>query len=139
MENVTREVITDLYPLYLSGDASADTRRLVEACLKADPEMLRTLETSGGNPLAGRAAPSLPPDLELKTLGQVKKRLFGPMWLMRFAIMFSCFAFGRIVADTSFDVSPRNFIVTAVIALCFWVAFLVKLFRGRKAVLVRLR
>jgi hypothetical protein len=138
MENITPEIIADLYPLYASGDASADTCRLVEAYLKEDPEMLPTLEI-GRDPLAGQAAPSLPPDLELKTLGQIKRKLFGPMWLMCFAIMFSCFAFGRIVADTSFDVSPRRFIVTAVIALCFWVAFFVKLFRGRRAVLVRLR
>jgi|ERR1700690_67016 len=139
MENITREIITDLYPLYLSGDASADTRRLVEDYLKEDSEILRTLEQSGRDPLAGQAAPSLPPDLELKTLKQLRRKLLGPMWLMRFAIMFSCLAFGRIVADTSFDVSPRNFIVTAVIALCFWVAFFVKLFRGQRTVLVRLR
>jgi hypothetical protein len=139
MENITREIITDLYPLYVSGDASADTRRLVEAYMKEDPEILRTLEEAGRDPIAVQAAPSLPPDLELKTLARVKRRLLGPMWLLRFAILFSCFSFGRIVADTSFDVSPRGFIVTAVIALCFWVAFFVKLFRGQRAVLVRLR
>src|SRR5258708_33891667 len=115
MENVTREIIADLYPLYVSGDATADTRRLVEAYLNEDPEMKRTLET-GRDPLAAQTAPSLPPDLELKTLKQLKRKLLGPMWLMRFAILFSCFAFGRIVADTSFDVSPRGFIVTAAIA-----------------------
>jgi hypothetical protein len=43
------------------------------------------------------------------------------------------------VADTSFDASPRQVIITAAIAACFWIAFLVKLFRGRRAVLVRLR
>lgn len=31
MENVTRDVITDLCQLYVSGEASADTRTLVEA------------------------------------------------------------------------------------------------------------
>jgi hypothetical protein len=53
--------------------------------------------------------------------------------------MFSCFAFGRIVADTSFDVSPRNFIIMASIAAVFWVAFFVKLLRSRQAFIIRPR
>ena len=31
--------------------------------------------------------------------------------------------FGRIISDTSWDVSPRNFIITAAIAMAFWIAF----------------
>jgi hypothetical protein len=55
------------------------------------------------------------------------------------AIVFTMQAFGRIVSDTSFTVSPRNFIATAVVAAVFWVVFLVRLFRGRREVLVRVR
>jgi hypothetical protein len=33
-------------------------------------------------------------------------------------------AIGRIVSDTSFDVSPRKFIATAVVAALSWVVFL---------------
>lgn len=36
--NATRDVITDLLPLYFSGEASADTRAMVEEFFKADPE-----------------------------------------------------------------------------------------------------
>ena len=43
------------------------------------------------------------------------------------AMLFSGFAFGRIVSDTSWDVSPRNFIITASIAAVFWVAFFARL------------
>ena len=137
-ERYAREIIADLYPLYLSGDASPDTRRLVEAFVKEDPDFLPMLGETGRDSLGGLIPPALSPDHELKTLARVKRRLLGPIWMMQFAIIFSCFAFGRIVADTSLDVSPRNFIVTATIAVGFWVAFFVKLFRGRKAVLVRL-
>jgi hypothetical protein len=138
MENITREIITDLYPLYVSGDASPDTKRLVEAYVKEDAEFLPTLGEAGRDPLAAYAPPTLSSDHELKTLARVKRHLLGPIWALQLAIIFSCFAFGRIVSDTSFDVSPRKFIVTAVIAVCFWVWFFVKLFRGRRAVLVRL-
>ena len=51
----------------------------------------------------------------------------------------SCLALGRIVSDTSFDVSPRKFVVTASIDVCVWIAFFVKLIRGRRHFLVRVR
>jgi hypothetical protein len=37
---ITRNVIADLLPLYEAGEASADTRALVEEFLKADPTLL---------------------------------------------------------------------------------------------------
>ena len=50
------------------------------------------------------------------------------------AMIFSGFAFGRIVSDTSWDVSPVNFIVMATIAGAFWVAFFTRLVWVRKSV-----
>ena len=139
MENVTRDVIVDLWPLYASGEASRDTRGLVEAFLREDPEFARDLRQHASGPLPGHDVPSLPPDHELKTLARIKRRLSGPSWLWRLALIFTCLAFGRIVSDTSFDVSPRAFIATAVVAAGFWAAFLVKVFRGRREVLIRVR
>jgi anti-sigma factor RsiW len=139
MENVTRDVIVDLWPLYVSGEASQDTRRLVEAFLSDDPEFARELRQDARGPLTDHDVPSLTPDHELRTLAQIKRRLMGPRWLLVLAMVFTMQAFGRIVSDTSFDVSPRKFIATAVVAACFWVAFLVRLFYGRREVLVRMR
>jgi hypothetical protein len=139
MTGVTRDVIIDLWPVYASGEATADTRALVDTFLARDPELARSLQEGGDNLLASCEVPSLPPDHQLKTLDRVRRRLRGPIWLLQFAIMFSCFAFGRIVSDTSWDVSPRGFIVTALIAAGFWIAFLVVLFRGRRSVLIRLK
>jgi hypothetical protein len=39
--NVTRDVIYDLLPAYFAGDASDDTRALVEAYFATDPEFAR--------------------------------------------------------------------------------------------------
>jgi hypothetical protein len=139
MENVTRDVIVDLWPLYVSGEASQDTRRLVEAFLREDKEFARELKQDAGGPLTSQDVPSLTPDHELRTMAQIKRRLVGPRWLLLLAMVFTMQAFGRIVSDTSFDVSPRKFIPTAVVAACFWVAFLVRLFYGRREVLVRIR
>lgn len=139
MEDVTRDIITDLYPLYVSGEASADTRRLVEEFLKRDTEFARSLNEANRDLLPVYPPPPLPPDHELKTLQRARRYLAGPVWLLQLAMIFSSLAFARIVSDTSFDVSPRKFIITAAIAVLFWIAFFVKLYRGRRAVLLRWR
>jgi len=61
--------------------------------------------------------------------------LRGLPWLRQFAILFSALAFGRIVSDTSWDVSPRNFIIHVVIAAIFWIAYCVSLWRLRRKVM----
>jgi hypothetical protein len=124
--NVTREVISDLWPVYVSGEASADTRALVEAFLRQDQEFARVLQGRGDEDLRRQDAVRPSPDREAQALRRTKRLLHGWDWLVFLAMLFSCFAFGRIVSDTSWDVSPVNFIVMASIAVSFWVAFLVK-------------
>jgi hypothetical protein len=134
--DVSSAVISDLWPVYASGEASPDARALVEAFLAADPAFAQTLRDSSGVTLGVAKAPALSPDHELKTLALTKRRLRGYLWLLQLAIAFSCFAFGRIVSDTSWDVSPRNFIITASIAGVCWIAFFVSLMRIRARVLI---
>jgi anti-sigma factor RsiW len=133
--NVTRQVINDLWPVYAAGEASADTRALVEAFLRQDPAFARALQEQSAEPIPEQEIPRMPLDLEAKALRRTQRLLLGFDWTIFFAIMFSCFAFGRIVADTSWDVSPVNFIVTASIAVVFWVAFFVRLVWVRRQVL----
>jgi hypothetical protein len=40
--DVTRDVVTDLLPIYFSGEASTDTKRLVESYFRQDPDFERT-------------------------------------------------------------------------------------------------
>jgi hypothetical protein len=133
--NVTRQVINDLWPLYVAGEASADTRALVEAFFQQDPEFAKALQEDGDEPMLLHEIPKLPPDQEAKALRRTKRLLHGWDWTLFMAILFSCFAFGRIVADTSWDASPANFIATASIAAAFWVAFFVRLLLVRRQVL----
>jgi len=53
--NISRDVVKDLIAVYLAGDASADTRALVESYLKTDPELAKDVEA------AGHATLGLPP------------------------------------------------------------------------------
>jgi len=135
--NVTRQVISDLWPLYAAGEASAATRALVDDFLAADPSFAAALRESSGVVL-GPVGLDLPPDHELKALARTRRALagWGHLWLLQLALLFSCFAFGRIVSDTSWDVSPRNFIITACIAAGFWIAFCVQLIRARARILI---
>jgi hypothetical protein len=132
--NVTREVISDLWTLYSSGEASADTRALVDAFLQQDPEFAALLKGRGEEALLRYDVSGLPPDREAQALRKTKRLLHGWDWLLFMAMLFSGFAFGRIVSDTSWDVSPVNFIVMATIAVAFWIAFFTRLVWVRKSV-----
>jgi hypothetical protein len=134
--NVTRDVINDLWPLYAAGEASTDTRALVEAFLRADPEFAELLHRRDEEGLLGHELPRLPPDHEARALRRTKRLLHGWDWTLSLAMIFSCLAFGRLVSDTSWDVSPVNFIVVASIAAVFWAAFFTRLVWVRKRVYV---
>jgi hypothetical protein len=72
---ITRNVIADLMPLYEAGEASADTRELVEAFLKADPTLLAAPPVDQ----ALKSAPAPPVELERRralerTVSLLKKR-----------------------------------------------------------------
>ena len=101
---IARSVIVDLWPAYASGEASQDTRALVDAFLRDDPELARQLRE---DPLGTLEAPMPSPDLEMRALTKARRRLGGFRSLLFMAMLFSCMAFGRIVSDTSFNVSPR--------------------------------
>jgi hypothetical protein len=134
--NITRHVISDLWPLYVSGEAHADTKALVDTFLASDREFARELHETSGVTLGAETGPSLPAEHELNTLARIRRRIWGPAWILQLAMVFSGLAFGRIVSDTSWDVSPRNFIVLASVAFVFWTTFVVILVRNRARILI---
>ena len=69
--NVTREVINDLWPVYAAGEASTDTRALVEAFLQQDPEFARLVQGRGEEALLRQIPAGLPPDSEAQALRQL--------------------------------------------------------------------
>lgn len=70
---VTRDVIKDLLTVHLAGEASADTRVLVEEWLRTDPELARQANAAGGTDLP--AVPALPPTLEKQALDRTRRQL----------------------------------------------------------------
>ena len=85
--NVTREVIVDLLPVYLSGEASPATRSLVEEYMKQDAELAQRVRLQWEDSFA-RLAP--PPELEMRSLRRTHHLLALQKWL--FAIGIGLFA-----------------------------------------------
>jgi predicted anti-sigma-YlaC factor YlaD len=87
--DVTREVILDLLPLYLAGEASPATRALVEEYLEGDPELAERIRLQGAESFEKVAPSALPPDLELRSLRRTRRLLGWQRWLFGLAIAFT--------------------------------------------------
>jgi hypothetical protein len=75
---ITRDVITDLLPAYLTGEASADTRALIEEYLEEDREFARIIEHSKEErikEMLGTNQLILPVSHEVETLSRLRARL----------------------------------------------------------------
>jgi anti-sigma factor RsiW len=74
--NVTDDVLNDLLTLYLAGEASADTRALIEDRARREPAFADRLAAARAVDLAA-ALPATPPDdLELQALARTRQTLF---------------------------------------------------------------
>ena len=70
---VTRDVVSDLWPLYQSGEASADSRALIDAFLARNDQFAASLQESDR---LIRAMPTvrLSPDAERRLLHEASER-----------------------------------------------------------------
>jgi hypothetical protein len=135
--NVTRHVISDLWPLYESGEASPDTRAVVEAFLAQDQAFAATLRDSAGIDLRHAETPALPPDHELVSLRETQRHVSGYGSLFVCALLISFLALGRaVIADLLGLALPGEFLWMAGLALVFWIAFVAKLWWNRARLLI---
>ena len=127
--NVTQNVIHDLLPAYLAGEASADTVALVEEFLRQDPDLVRTVEALRANPLPDLPA-ALRPTREKETLTVTKKLLRLRGTLMGLAIFMTLlplrfrFGDGRIRWTFLQEMPPETTALICLGALACWGGFL---------------
>jgi anti-sigma factor RsiW len=127
--NITRDVIRDLIPPYLAGEASADTRALVEQFLASDPEFARTVAREPARFAAAPIPHTLTKEIEMRTIEETKRTVKLQSVVMACAMMFSAipFAFGKIddrgVRWLWID-APLGAVISAVIGLAFWAVYL---------------
>lgn len=69
---ITREVILDLLPLYISNECSEDTRKLVEEFMETDPEITKIALQSAMSELPGNIPSPLTEEDKLKAYKKSK-------------------------------------------------------------------
>ncbi len=122
---ITREVVKDLLPVYGAGEASSDTRALVEEWLRSDPELARQLELAEGVTLP-EVKPLLP-TAEKQALDRARRHLRWRMVLFGLAAYVSSLPFSVTFGSRGYEGLLVHHwterIVVASIAAVLWVAF----------------
>src|SRR6185436_17778238 len=77
---ITRDIVLDLLPLYLAGEASSDTRALVEESLKTDPELARLAREDPSSALLPHVPLAPQPDTEMKAFTRTRRALYLQDW-----------------------------------------------------------
>ncbi len=88
MDSISKNIILDLLPTVLAGEASEESKDLVEAYAQHDPEIAEYLRTNTlEDDLISRKI-DVPDDLEMKTLRHVRRRVRRQMWVVATATAF---------------------------------------------------
>jgi hypothetical protein len=131
---ITRDIAKDLLPLYVAGEASADSRAAVEAVLREDGELRRLAEALGANAAPVASAGALPPDR--LALGRTKALLRRRSWLLALALFFTGLPLACAFDDTGVRFlvirdAPSAGIAALAAAVGCWSAFWVANRRAR--------
>lgn len=103
---VTRDVVIDLLPVYMAGEASADTRKLVEEFIKKDPLFAAQVEFERGR------AFSLPPTPPPATSSEKEALAATQRWLkQRTSTMVVAAIFTVLPLTFSFNESGITFLL----------------------------
>ena len=124
------EVIQDLLPLYLAGEASPATRRLVDEHLAADPELARLARAAADPEFALVATPSASPapTAAKSALDATRRRLRRRSWLMGCAIFTTLLPFSMHGNETGIQFfllrdAPGTAALSFAAAAGLWLAF----------------
>lgn len=125
--NVTREIVKDLLPLYVAGEASEESRAAVEEWLRTDPELAR-LAAELRDDAAPPPATGVPQGSGQTALAATKALLRRRSWLLALALLFT-----GLPASFAFDGGGLRFFmlrdaplmssISLATALGLWIAF----------------
>jgi anti-sigma factor RsiW len=88
---ITKDVIKDLLPVYLAGEASNDTRAFLEDYLRSDPALAAEVRAQAETSAALLSSPSTtarPPDHEGATFERIRKHTQHRNQFKVFALLF---------------------------------------------------
>ena len=126
--NVTRQIVKDLLPLYVSGEASPDSRSLVESFLREDPELALLAEALRHEALAPVRESRVAPGAGRAALERTKRLLRRRTWLLAFALFFSGLPMSFAVGNDGLQFfllrdAPVVASVSVAVAAALWIAF----------------
>lgn len=87
MEPISKHIILDLLPVYLSGEASPQTRKLVEEFARKDPEIAQMIEEQHLYPDSLMPTPGLSPDHEARTIKRIQRSIRKQMFFVALITM----------------------------------------------------
>jgi hypothetical protein len=134
---VTRDVVSDLWPLYEAGEASADTRALVDAFLAEEPAFADTLKRGLSLP-ATEVPMAMSQSIETAALARTRDLVHGRGWLRGvklFALVMTAFALTRLLQEVSWTGSPARFVAEAAMAAIAWSVYTAVLMHQRRKAL----
>lgn len=117
---ITKDVILDLLPVYLAGEATADTRGLVEEFLQHDADLAQRIRDQWTKGLGSTPPTSLPPDLELRTLRRTHRMIW--LQILLFGLMV---AFLGLMMALKFTFGPEGLQEVHSHSLAPWFLFVV--------------
>lgn len=127
--NITKDVITDLLPLYLSDECSPDTKKLIDEYLKANPEFAGQIKSFSKNPLPETIPYRINKQDEMNTLKRTKRLIQWRTWLMGFAIFCTIAPFSVLHTGGKtywlFLEAPKSASAYGVLAILFWVGYFI--------------
>lgn len=85
MESIHRNIIYDLLPAYMAGEASEESKALVEEFAKNDSQIAELIRQSKleADPISQKTV--VPDDLELKTINKIRQSIRLKVWYVAFA------------------------------------------------------
>jgi len=95
---ITQDVVVDLLPVYLSGEASRDTKALIEEFARQNPDFAGSLEAQkrefeSQKELLKSSSGPLSADHEMRTLARTRALIERQKWFMGLALMLTAFPF----------------------------------------------
>lgn len=115
---VTRNVILDLLPLYLAGEASQDSRELVESWLAEDSQLARMAQRAQEMDISEDIDIPLKEEDEMKAFKRAKRLMIQHNLFLAIAVAFTfMFAIGVTVL---LDENPLGPLVFFILAAASW-------------------
>ena len=131
---ITKDIISDLFPLYVANECSPDTRVLVEEYLQRNPPEAAELRRITNTAIP--RTPLSPARLdEVSALREARRRLRRRSWLVAVAIFFSLAPFSFFFSGNQtwwmLRDAPESALVYGILGVLGWFAYAFERRRSR--------